>query len=301
MNLIYEHFEREFWTVVNPNAQLETVFDGCRWAEGPVWFGDSGHLLWSDIPNDRIMRYVPGAGVSVFRHAAGYTNGHSRDRQGRLVSCSHGNRHLERTEIDGTVTVLADRYNGCRLNSPNDLVVKSDGTIWFTDPAYGIESDYEGYRAEQEQSGCYVFRFDPASGDLSVVVDDFVRPNGLAFSADERQLFIGDSGFTHGDHNPRHVRVFDVEGGRLSNSRVFVDVEPGVPDGFRLDVAGNLWVTAGDGVHVYTASATLLGKIRTPKVAANLTFGGPRRNWLFICATDSLHVLYTAANGIQRP
>jgi gluconolactonase len=298
----YEHFEREFWALVNPNAKLDTVFAECRWAEGPVWFGDGGYLLWSDIPNDRIMRYIPGWGVSVYRSSAGYTNGHTRDRQGRLVSCSHGNRWVERTEIDGSISVLADSYQGRKLNSPNDVVVKSDGTIWFTDPAYGIESDYEGHKGEQEQGGCYVFRLDPMSGELAVVADDFVRPNGLAFSADESQLFVADSGYTHGDDNPRHIRVFDVgPDGRLSNSRVFIDVQPGVPDGFRLDTTGNLWVTAADGVHVYTGSGVLLGKIKTPKVAANLSFGGPKRNWLFICATDSLHVLYTAANGIQRP
>lgn len=302
MDAIYEVFEREFWSLVNPNARLETVFDQCRWAEGPVWFADGGYLLWSDIPNNRIMRYIPGVGTSVLRDNAGYTNGHTRDRQGRLVSCSHGNRRVERTEADGTITVLAESYRGRRLNSPNDLVVKSDGTIWFTDPSYGIESDYEGHRAPQEQDGCYVFRLDPVSGDLTVVADDFVRPNGLAFSANEDLLFVADSGFTHGDDNPRHIRVFDVgDDGKLSRGRIFVDVQPGVPDGFRLDDRENLWVTAQDGVHIYSPSATLLGKIKTPRVAANVTFAGPRRNWLFICATTSIHLLYTGVKGIQRP
>lgn len=299
---LYQQYEREFGRLVKTSAQLETVYTGCRWAEGPVWFGDLNCLLWSDIPNDRIMRYIPGVGVSEFRRPAGNTNGHTRDGQGRLVSCSHGARRVERTEHDGTITALATHYQGKRLNSPNDVVVKSDGTIWFTDPAYGIESDYEGNKAPQEQDGCHVYRIDPDSGDLTRVADDFDRPNGLAFSPDESLLYVSDSGFSHGPDRPHHIRKFTVNADNsLSGGGVFAEIDPGLPDGFRLDTDGNIWTSAGDGVHVYTPSGVLLGKILTPKTVANLTFGGPKKNWLFIAATDSLHLLHTAANGIQSP
>ena len=299
---LYEHYERDFRRLVNGNAKLETLYDNCRWAEGPVWFADGNFLLWSDIPNDRILRWTPGLGVSTFRAPAGNTNGHTRDREGRLLSCSHGNRHVERTEPDGSISVIADSYRGKRLNSPNDVVVKSDGTIWFTDPAYGIESDYEGNKGQQEQDGCYVYCFDPATNELKVVVDDFDRPNGLAFSADETILYVADSAFSHGADRPHHVRAFDVRSDNtVGNGRVFAVINPGLPDGFRLDTDGNLWITAGDGVHIYTPSGVMLGKVKTPKTPANVSFGGAKRNWLFICATDSLHLLHTNANGIQRP
>ena len=299
---LYEHFEKDFRHLVNGSAKLETVFSDCRWAEGPVWFADGSFLLWSDIPNDRILRYIPGVGVSTFRSPAGNTNGHTRDRQGRLVSCSHGNRHVERTEADGSITVIAKSYKNKPLNSPNDVVVKSDGTIWFTDPAYGIESDYEGNKSPQEQDGCYVYRFDPAKDELTVVADDFDRPNGLAFSPDESILYIADSAGSFGNDRPHHIRAFDVSSGnKLKKSRVFAEINPGLPDGFRVDTDGNIWTTAGDGIHIYTPSGVLIGKIRTPKTPANLTFAGPKRNWLFIAATDSMHLLYTMANGVQRP
>lgn len=295
-NPILETFEKEFGRLVNKNARLDAVYTECRWAEGPVWFGDGNFLLWSDIPNDRILRFIPGVGTSEFRTQAGNTNGHTRDREGRLVSCSHGNRRLERTEHDGTITVLADSFEGKRLNSPNDVVVKSDGTIWFTDPAYGIDSDYEGHKAEQEQDGCYVFCFDPANGKLELAVSDFERPNGLAFSPDESILYIADSG------GPNHIREFRVDANNhLSGGEVFTRIDIGVPDGFRLDTGGNIWTTAGDGVRVYTPSATLLGRIVTPKVPANLTFAGPKKNWLFIAATDSMLWMHTMANGVQVP
>lgn len=298
---IYEHFEKEFRKLIKGAAQLETVYSNCRWAEGPVWFGDLNCVLWSDIPNDRIMRYIPGVGTSEFRKPAGNTNGHTRDRQGRLVSCSHGNRHVERTEHDGTITVLASHYEGKRLNSPNDLVVKSDGTVWFTDPAYGIESDYEGNKGEMEQDGCHVYRIDP-DGSITRVIDDMDRPNGLAFSADESILYVADSALSHGPERPHHIRQFKVNANNtVSGGEVFAEINPGLPDGFRLDTDGNIWTSAGDGIHVYTSSAVLLGKIHTPKAVANLTFGGPKKNWLFIAATDSMHVLHTGANGIQTP
>lgn len=299
---LYEHFEKEFRGLIKGSAALETVHTDCRWAEGPVWFGDSNSLLWSDIPNDRILRYTPGVGCSVFRSECGNTNGHTRDIQGRLVSCSHGNRHVERTEYDGSITVLADSYNGKKLNSPNDVVVKSDGSIWFTDPAYGIESDYEGNKSLQEQDGCHVYCIDPSTGNVTQVTTDFDRPNGLAFSADESILYIADSGFSHGPDRPHHIRQFSVNSDNtLSGGEVFATVSPGLPDGFRIDVDGNIWTSAADGVHVYTSSGVLLGKIHTPKAVANVTFGGPKKNWLFIAATDSMHVLYTGTNGVQTP
>ncbi len=299
---LYEHFEAEFRRLVRGSAQLDTIHADCRWAEGPVWFADGNYLLWSDIPNDRLMRYIPGVGTSVFRAQAGYINGNTRDREGRLISCSHGHRRVERTELDGRITVLADSYQGKKLNSPNDAVVKSDGSIWFTDPAYGIESDYEGYKAKQEQDGCYVYCLDPASGKLKVVVSDFDRPNGLAFSPDESILYIADSGFSHGPDRPHHIRAFRVDkNNNLSGGEVFAEVSPGLPDGLRCDVEGHVWTSSGDGVQVYTASGVLIGKIRTPKPVANLTFGGPKRHQLFIAATDSIHILYTTTNGVQRP
>ncbi len=299
---LYEIIDKRFSRMVKGSAELETLCTGLRWAEGPVWFGDGNYLLWSDIPNDRIMRWIPGVGVSEFRRPAGNTNGHTRDREGRLVSCSHGNRRVERTEHDGRITVLAETHGGKRLNSPNDVVVKSDGTIWFTDPAYGIESDYEGNRGDQEQEVCHVFRIDPQTGETKIVCADFDRPNGLAFSPDESILYIADSGFSHGPDRPHHIRKFAVGADNsLSGGEVFAEVSPGLPDGFRCDTEGNIWTSAGNGVQVYTPEGDLIGKVNTPKPAANVTFGGPKKNWLFICATDSVHLLHTAVNGAQRP
>jgi gluconolactonase len=293
---IYVHYETEFSRLIKRSARFEVLFDTCRWAEGPVWFGDLNCLLWSDIPNDRILRYIPGHGVSEFRRPAGNTNGHTRDREGRLVSCSHGNRRVERTEHDGTISALATHYDGKPLNSPNDVVVKSDGTIWFSDPAYGIDSDYEGNKAPQEQDGCHLYCLDPKSGTLTRVADDFDRPNGLAFSPDELRLYVSDTG------HPNHIRQFGVgTDNRLSGGEVFAEINPGAPDGFRVDTKGRIWTSAGDGIHVYGPSGVLLGKILTPKPVANLTFGGLKKNWLFVAATDSMLLLHTAANGAQTP
>ncbi len=299
---IYEFYEPQFRCLVRGSEKLKTLYSDCRWAEGPLWFGDAGCLLWSDIPNDRILRYIPGLGVSTFRLPAGNTNGHTRDLHGRLVSCSHGNRRLECTEYDGSVTVLADNYRGKKLNSPNDVIVKSDGTIWFTDPAYGIESDYEGNRGERELDACYVFCLNPKTSELKIVADDFDRPNGLAFSPDETKLYISDSGYSHGSERPCHIREFMLDDDNaLTGGEVFAEITPGMPDGLRCDEKGNIWTSAGDGIHIFSPSGVMLGKIKTPKTASNLTFGGPKRNWLFITASDSLHVLYVAANGVQRP
>ena len=300
----YQVDDERFLYLTVGSSNLEKLYGGCRWAEGPVWFNDLGCLLWSDIPNQRILRYtdtpLEGHGVSVFRSPSNFANGHTRDGQGRLVSCEHGSRRVTRTEIDGTLTVLADQFKGKRLNSPNDVVVHSDGSIWFTDPTYGILSDYEGYRATPEQPVQGVYRID-ASGQITLVADDFTQPNGLVFSPDETKLYIADSAFSHDPSFPRHIRVFDVAGGKLANGRVFAHIDVGLPDGIRIDVEGNLWSSAGDGVHCFAPDGTRLGKIFVPEAVANLTFGGPMRNRLFITATSSLYSIYVAATGAQRP
>jgi gluconolactonase len=298
----FEHIDKRFRDLTVPIAAVEKLYGDCRWAEGPVWFADGGYLLWSDIPNNRLLRWTPEKGVDVFNADSNYTNGNTRDTQGRLVSCQHGGRRVIRTEPDGSTTVIADSYNGKPLNSPNDVVVKSDGSIWFTDPNYGIMSNYEGYKADMEQDGCFVYRVSADLSEITIVVDDFVKPNGLAFSPDEKILYIADSGVSHDPDAPHHIRAFDIgDDGQLFNSRVFAEVSPGLPDGFRLDTDGNIWTSAADGVHCYAPDGTLLGKIKVPEVVANLTFGGPRRNRLFITGTTSLYSVFVAATGAQTP
>ena len=274
---------------------LERLWTGGRWVEGPVYSPAGRYLLWSDIPNDRILRWDESDGhVSEFRSPAGYTNGHTVDREGRLVSCEHLARRVTRTEIDGTITVLADRYQGQRLNSPNDVVVRSDGSVWFTDPSYGIDHDYEGRRQEREVDGCHVYRIDPDTMEVARVTQDFDRPNGLAFSPDESRLSIADSGA------PRHIRAFDVVDGRtLSGGEVFAVCDAGIFDGFRFDEAGRLWTSAGDGVHCFEPDGTLIGKIRVPETVANVCFGGPHRNRLFITATTSVYAVYLLLRGAR--
>ena len=299
----FEVLDDRFRRCINPTAKVEKLYEGCRWAEGPAYQPAWRSLVWSDIPNDRQLRYDEASGhVGVFRYPAGYTNGNTVDRQGRLVSCEHGGRRVSRTEHDGTVVTLADRHEGKKLNSPNDAVVKSDDTVWFTDPAYGIESDYEGHLSEQEQAGCYVYRLDPATGDLRAVATDFVRPNGLAFSPDEALLYVADTGATHVEDGPRHIRRFTVEDdGGLAGGEVFAVCTAGLFDGFRLDVAGRLWVSAADGVHCYDPDGTLLGKVKVPEVVANVEFGGgPKRNYLYICGTTSLYGVKLMVNGAKR-
>ncbi len=284
------------------SARLECLHSGMRWAEGPVYFADGDFLLWSDIPNNRILKWTEGAGVTVFRSPSYNSNGNTRDRQGRLVTCESGSRRLTRTEYDGSVTVLADGFNGKRLNSPNDVVVASDDCIWFTDPDYGILSDYTGTRAEGELGGCFVFRFDPRSGALDPMITTMRKPNGLAFSPDESILYVADTSVSHHRDGFHHIMAWDVgKGGACTNPRVFVDVNPGVSDGFRVDEEGNVWTSAGDGVHCYAPDGALLGKIRTPEVATNLVFGGPKRNRLFITCASSVYAVYVGAKGAQRP
>jgi gluconolactonase len=303
----YVVVERPFGRLIGSNMRLRKLWTGAAWAEGPVYFRDADHLLFSDIPNNRILRFVPDhtgldGTVSVFRQPSNNTNGHTRDREGRLISCEHGGRRVSRTELDGTVTVLADRWNGKRLNSPNDVVVKSDGTVWFTDPPYGILTDLEGWKGELEYGACHVFCLDPATGGLRVAADDFAKPNGIAFSPDERILYVADTGFTHDADAPRHIRAFDVaEDGKLKNSRVFATCDVGLFDGFRCDTEGRVWTSAGDGVHCYAPNGDLLGKILVPEVVANVCFGGVKKNRLYICGTTSLYAVLTHVNGALVP
>jgi gluconolactonase len=296
---LFETLDERFKVCFNGNARLDHLYSGCRWAEGPAYFPAGRYLVWSDIPNDRILRWdEPTGTVGVFRQPAGYTNGHTVDRAGRLVSCEHGNRRVTRTEHDGSITVIVDQFEDKRLNSPNDVVVKSDGSIWFTDPPYGIDSDYEGYRARSEIGASHLYRVDPRTGACRIAADDFVRPNGLAFSPDERLLYVSDTGATHVPDGPRHIRVFDVaEDGALSGGSVFATCTASFFDGFRLDTAGRIWTSTGDGVDCYDPDGTLIGKIHVPETTANVVFGGPKRNRLFICATTSLYAVLLPVNG----
>jgi gluconolactonase len=298
---VFELVEDRFRFCVKRSARLERLYTGSRWAEGPAYFAAGRYLVWSDIPNDRMLRWdEPTGAVGVFRCPSGYTNGNTVDRQGRLVSCEHGARRVTRTEHDGSITVIADRHDGKRLNSPNDVVVKSDGSIWFTDPAYGIDSDYEGFRAESEIGGCHVYRVEPDGRDCRIVADDFVRPNGLAFSPDESRLYISDTGATHADDGPQHIRAFDVsDDGTLSGGGVFAVCSDGVFDGFRADSEGRIWTSAGEAVHCYEPDGTLIGRIRVPEIVSNVVFGGPKRNRLFICATTSLYSVLLPVNGAR--
>jgi len=295
----FEVLDPRFTALVFGNVHVETLYKGSRWAEGPAYFPAGRYLLWSDIPNDRVLRWDETSGaVSEFLRPCLNHNGHSVDLEGRLVACEHRGRCISRIEHDGRRAVLADRFEGKQLNSPNDLVVKSDGTIWFTDPTYGIDSDYEGDAADSEIGASLVYRLDPATGELRAVATDFVKPNGLAFSPDESLLYIVDTGATHVPDGPRHIRVFSVgEGGALSGGAVFATCQVGLFDGLRVDVHGNLWTSAGDGVHCYAPDGALIGKIRIDEVVANVEFGGPKRNRLFICATTSLRAVYLNTVG----
>jgi len=288
-----------FDALVHPMSQLQQIASGFTWTEGPVWFGDHNCLIFSDIPSQRLMRWSEADGVSVFRQPSHFNNGNTRDGSGRLIGCRHGTRDVVRTEFDGSLTVLASSFEGKRLNSPNDVIVSSDGAIWFTDPSYGIMSSFEGYRAEQEQSARNVFRLDPESGDLRVVVSDFHQPNGLAFSPDERRLYIAESGVTHDAAVPPVIRQFDVDGARVTDAGVFCTLDAGFPDGFRFDVDGNLWSSAGDGVHCFAPDGTLLGKILIPEQVANLCFGGTHRQRLFITATTSIYSVFVDTIGAE--
>ncbi|MBN9060832.1 MAG: gluconolactonase [Rhizobiales bacterium 65-9] len=297
----FEHLDPRFRSCVIGHARVERLWTGARWSEGPAWFAAGRYLVWSDIPNNRMLRYDECDGsVSVFRNPSNNSNGNTVDRQGRLVTCEHLARRVTRTEHDGSITVLADRWKGKRFNSPNDLVVKSDGSIWFTDPDYGIRMDYEGERADSEIGKCQVYRIDPSSGAVDVVADDFERPNGLAFSPDESFLYIADTGVSHRLDGPRHIRrlIVSSNGKKLGESALFAECTDGVFDGFRFDADGRLWTSARDGVHCYLPDGSLIGKIRIPEIVANVTFGGAKKNRLFICGTTSLYSAYLAINGV---
>ena len=295
-----EILDDRFRRCVKGDEPIERLWQDGRWTEGPVYAPAFKSLIWSDIPNDRQMRWDETTGaVGTFQSGLGrYTNGSTLDRQGRIVSCEHGGRRVSRIEHDGSITVLAERFDGKRFNSPNDVVVKSDDSVWFTDPAYGIESDYEGFQAEPELDGEHVYRIDPNSGEISRVADDFACPNGLAFSLDESKLYIVDSGGTRYASGEHHMRVFDVsEDGRLSGGAVFAECTNGVFDGFRFDNKGRIWTSAGDGVHCYDPDGTLIGKVFIPEVVSNLCFGGPKRNRLFVTASSSVYTVLLATSG----
>ena len=282
------------------SAAVEQIAAGFRWAEGPVWFGDLRTLIWSDIPNDRMMRWDEETGVvGVFRKPSNFANGNTRDRQGRLVTCEHLGRRVTRTEPDGTLTVIAEGYRGKRLNSPNDVVVRSDGSIWFTDPSFGLV-DYEGLRAEAELP-TNVYRVDPATREITAVIEHIRLPNGLAFSPDEKTLYVVDCG-----QAPRRIHAFAVsaDGRSLDSGRVLIDAGPGTPDGFRVDEHGNLWCGWGmgtpelDGVRVFTPEGEAIGHIHLPERCANVCFGGVKRNRLFMAASKSVYALYVNVRGL---
>jgi gluconolactonase len=297
----FQVVDARFRKLALPYIHVERLYTGCRWAEGPAWFPAGRYLVWSDIPNDRMMRWDETDGsVSVFRQPALNSNGHTVDFQGRLVSCEHRSRCVSRTEHDGTRTVLASHFEGKRFNSPNDVIVKSDGSVWFSDPSYGIDSDYEGDAAASEIGAQRVYRVDAASGAISVVASDFVQPNGLAFSADESLLYIVDTGATHVADGPHHVRRFRVAAnGALAGGEVFATCPVGLYDGLRVDVHGNVWLSAGDGVHCHAPDGDLLGKVLIPESVANLCFGGAKRNRMFICGTTSLYSVYLNTRGAR--
>jgi gluconolactonase len=283
------------------SAAVERLATGCRWSEGPVWFGDGRFVLWSDIPNDRILKWEEETGaVSIFRKPSNFANGHTRDRQGRLIGCEHGGRRVVRTEYDGSITVLMDSFQGRRLNSPNDVVVKSDGSIWFTDPAFGIMGTYEGHPAPA-QLPLNVYRIDGATGEATAVAVDLRAPNGLAFSPDEKILYVVESRATPN----RVILAFDVvdAGHALANKRVFIDAGPGTPDGFRVDIDGNLWCGWGmgsaelDGVMVFSPAGKPIGRIALPERCANVCFGGRNRDRLFMAASKSLYAIYVNTRG----
>ena len=299
----FDIVDPRFKALVLPNASLEKLADGFRWLEGPVWFADRDELLFSDIPGNRVLRWSERGGVSVFREPSDFENGHTRDREGRLLSCSHRARCVTRTELDGTISVLADRYQDRRLNSPNDIVVKSDGTVWFTDPPYGIQTDYEGGKQTSERPAA-VYCLDPSGGRLKVVADDFDGPNGLCFSPDESRLYVAETGLQFVADPKQEIRAFDVlaEAGDdlpgLARGRRFLDTHA---DGMRCDEAGNLWIATAGGVHCFDPDGDLLGRINVPGRVSNLCFGGRHYCRLFLCASQALYAIYTNTRGAQRP
>ena len=299
-----EHLDRRFGKYRVGSATLERLWTGGRWNEGPVWIGDQRCLIWSDIPNDRMLRWSEETGdVSVFRQPANNANGNTRDRQGRLLTCEHRSRQVTRTEIDGTISVLIDQFDGKRLNAPNDIVVHPDGGIWFTDPGYGTLSHYEGDKGELELP-TRVYHLDPHTGVATVVDESLEKPNGLAFSPDYHQLYVADTGASHKRGHPRQIHVFNVMNAKaLANPRVFCDFGTSSPDGFRVDTDGNVWAAAGwgdpdqDGVHVFAPDGERIGQILLPEICSNVCFGGAKRNRLFMTGSQSLYAVYVETRG----
>ncbi len=283
------------------NAGPEEIAAGFRWVEGPIWMGDWNCLLFQDLPRNRTMRWSEAEGLSIYRAPSDYGNGQTRDREGRLIACSHHGRCLYRTEHDGRVTRLIDRHAGKRLNAPNDVIVKSDGTIWFTDPLYGISNDYEGGRQESEQPPA-LYRFDPATGDIRVAAGDFDGPNGLAFSPDERRLYVSETGDQSRPDPRQYIRAFDVGAdGTLNGGDIFHKIAPGYCDGMKVDEDGNVWSSAADGVHCLSPEGRLLGKVRVPYRVSNLTWGGVHRNRLFIAASQRVFAIFLNRRGAPLP
>ena len=296
----FEIIDPSFAACFIGHAKVERLWTGGRWVEGPAYFAAGRYLIWSDIPNNRIMRWDETDGsVSVFREPSNNSNGHTVDAQGRLISCEHLTRRVTRTEFDGSIRVLADQWQSKRLNSPNDVVVKSDGSVWFTDPSYGILMDYEGKRAESEIGACHVYRYDPVTSDIQAVATDYVKPNGLAFSPDEREIFIADTGATHMLGGPAHIRRHKVnsDGRTLGPGKLFSECSTGLYDGFRFDADGRVWTSAEDGVHCLDPKGNLIGKIKVPEIVSNVCFGGPKLNRLFITATTSMYSVFLNVNG----
>ncbi|MGB5557168.1 MAG: SMP-30/gluconolactonase/LRE family protein [Paracoccaceae bacterium] len=296
----YEVRDPRFAKLIHTNARIDLLWSGGRWCEGPAYFPAGRYLIWSDIPNDRTLRWDEQNGaVSVFEQPARNQNGHAVDAEGRLISCEHRGRAVSRIEHDGRTSILADRINGKRFNSPNDVVVKSDGSIWFTDPSYGIDSEYEGDAAPSQIGARQVYRID-VSGAVTMVIDDMVQPNGLAFSPDESQLYVADTGRTHVPDCTPKIRAYPLaqNGNSVGPGTTLMESESGLFDGFRVDTNGHIWSSAGDGVHCFAPDGTLLGKILIDEVVANLCFGGPKHNRLFICATTTLRAIYVNAQGI---
>lgn len=299
----YEILDQRFKALINGQAKLEHLWSGGRWTEGPVYVPAARHLVWSDIPNDRIMRYDEVGGVAnIFQTPCGHHNGHTLDHEGRIIACEHSGRRVSRLDHDGEWRTLADRFEGKRLNSPNDVVVKSDGSIWFSDPTYGIDSDYEGYAALSEIGASNVYRIDPGDGSLSLMASDLVKPNGLAFSGDEKTLYVSDTGATHVVGLPAALRAYPVggDGRSLGQGRLFATCEAGLFDGFRVDRHGNIFASSEDSVRVYAPDGKLIGRILVPECVSNLCFGGPRRNRLYITATTSLYAIYVNSGPARR-
>ena len=298
----FEVIDPRFNECIIGHARVERLWTGARWSEGPAWFAAGRYLVWSDIPNNRMLRYDETDGsVSVFRSPSNYSNGNTVDGQGRLVTCEHWARRVTRTEHNGSITVIADNYEGKRFNSPNDVVVKSDGSIWFTDPPYGHLIDYEGEQGTSEIGNNNVYRADPLDGNVTPVCVDFDKPNGLAFSPNEKYLYIVDTGASHKPGGNKHIRRFEVKesGVALGKSKIFADCTAGIFDGFRVDRDGRIWTSAGNGVHCYLPDGTLIGKILIPELVANVCFGGAKLNRLFICGCTSLYSAYLGVNGIS--